>query len=81
MIRIYGIDDCKFTQEVVDKCIELDMEYEYIETLRDEEAMRQLSVQLFFKREHKAAAQLLPQIFIMGEHMGGYDEFMEYLPN
>jgi glutaredoxin len=72
MIRIYGIDDCKFTQEVVDKCIELDMEYEYIETLMDEEAIR-----LFFKNEYKT----VPQIFIMGEHMGGYDEFMEYLPN
>tara|TARA_R110000744_G_scaffold124606_4_gene230183 strand:+ start:346 stop:564 length:219 start_codon:yes stop_codon:yes gene_type:complete len=72
MIRIYGIDDCKFTQEVVDKCIELDMEYEYIETLMDEEAIK-----LFFKNEYKT----VPQIFIMGEHMGGYDEFMEYLPN
>tara|TARA_B110000093_G_scaffold102750_1_gene110470 strand:+ start:233 stop:454 length:222 start_codon:yes stop_codon:yes gene_type:complete len=72
MIKIYGIQDCEFTKKVVDKCIELDMEYEYIETLMDEEA-----IGLFLKSEYKT----VPQIFIMGEHMGGYDEFMDYLPN
>ena len=72
MIKIYGDAECEFSQEVVSKCIELDMEYEYIETLMDQE-----SINLFFINKFKT----IPQIFMMGEHLGGYDEFMAYLPN
>ena len=72
MIRIYGKEGCNYCEKAKVLCDMYELEYEYIDATFDEEALDFLIENGF---------RTVPQVFIDGEHIGGYTEFYEHICN
>lgn len=70
-VVIYGKMKCKFCAYAKDLCINEKLEFDYVDIGEDMEA-RQFVVE-------DLKAKTVPQIFVDGKHVGGYDDFFSYM--
>lgn len=73
MITIYGKDGCGYCVAATRVCSQRQLEYKYLRLNED------------FSRDELLTkfpeAKTFPQIIVSGNHVGGYDDFVEYLDN
>jgi glutaredoxin len=73
-IDIYGMDNCTYCQSATQFCTAAGLDYNYIDLTKSPE-------QLDVLEERIGRFRTVPQIFINGEHVGGYTEFREAAKN
>lgn len=73
MITIYGKDGCGYCIAATKVCTQRDLKYEYLRL--DEHFTRDELLTKF------PNAKTFPQIEVNTLHVGGYNEFVEYLEN
>lgn len=71
MITIYGKPNCKFCTKAKNLVDQRKLKYEYIDV--------SISLNLEMLKSLYPSAKSVPQIFISGKHIGGYNEFTTYL--
>ena len=72
MYEIYGTQNCTFCHKAQQLLTQHDKPYTFIDVAEDEDITA-----AFFKRF--PGVRTVPQIWIDDEHIGGYDELMEWL--
>lgn len=71
-VKIFGKQGCSFCEKSKVLCDMYELEYEYIDATYDEGALDFL-IENGFKS--------VPQIYVDGEHVGGYTDLYERLTN
>lgn len=66
MVKVYGKSGCSYCEKAKTLCELYGLEYEYIDATFDEAALDFLIENGF---------RTVPQVYIDGEHIGGYTEF------
>lgn len=69
-VKIYGKQGCGFCEKAKALCDLYELGYEYLDATFDEEVLDFLIEKGF---------RTVPQIFISGEHIGGYTDLYEHL--
>ena len=72
MIEIYGTTNCAFCKDALELCEAAKLNYKYTALDVYPDALEALE-------ERIGRIRTVPQIFIDGEHIGGYRELMEVL--
>jgi len=75
---IYGRDNCDWCGRAKELADSYGLPYEYRNVSLDDFAKDKLRE---FFQQHTELARTVPQVFIDGEHIGGYNEFAEYIEN
>lgn len=74
MIEIYGTTNCGFCKDAVTLCEAAKLDYKYTALDVYPDALEALE-------ERIGRIQTVPQIFIDGEHVGGFTELKEAMKN
>lgn len=74
LIEIYGTTNCTFCKQAVELCKAADLLYKYTDLVTYPEALEELEQKI-------GRFKTVPQIFINGDHVGGFSELKEAMKN
>ncbi len=68
-VEIYGVEKCSYCKLAVKWCEDNDVEFNYIDITNNSELLEELNDRIGF-------VKTVPQIFVDGDHVGGYTELV-----
>ena len=74
LIEIYGMTGCGFCNMATELCTAAGLDYVYVDLAKAPEQMDELE-------ERIGRFKTVPQIFINGNHVGGFNELKEAMKN
>ena len=69
---IYGKEQCTYCKQAMKLAEQLAVEYEYRDVGEDPALLAEL-------KEKVPGVRTVPQIFVEGKHVGGYEDFVKYM--